>query len=78
MINALILMVVWFSLTPLKSEQECVINSIFPCDVDGLVQDCNNSIANALELLQSCTEPWRYRLSMLNQYNMEKCISHSV
>ena len=23
--------------------------------VDGLVQDCNNSIANALELLQSCT-----------------------
>ena len=25
--------------------------------VDGLVQDCSNSIANALELLQSCTEP---------------------
>ena len=24
---------------------------------DGLVQDCSNSIANALELLQSCTEP---------------------
>ena len=23
----------------------------------GLVQDCSNSIANALELLQSCTEP---------------------
>ena len=23
---------------------------------DGLVQDCNNSIANALELLQSCTK----------------------
>ena len=24
-----------------------------------LVQDCSNSIANALELLQSCTKPWR-------------------
>ena len=26
-------------------------------DVDGLVQDCSNPIANALELLQSCNEP---------------------
>ena len=25
--------------------------------VDGLVQDCSNSIANALELLQSGTKP---------------------
>ena len=25
--------------------------------IDGLVQDCSNSIANALELLQSCTKP---------------------
>ena len=24
---------------------------------DGLVQDCSNSIANALDLLQSCTKP---------------------
>ena len=24
---------------------------------NGLVQDCSNSIANALELLQSCTKP---------------------
>ena len=23
-------------------------------EIDGLVQDCSNSIANALELLQSC------------------------
>ena len=28
--------------------------------VDGLVQNCSNSIANALELLQSCTKPWIY------------------
>ena len=26
-------------------------------DIDGLVQDCSNSIANAPELLQSCTKP---------------------
>ena len=25
--------------------------------IDGLVQDCNNSIPDALELLQSCTKP---------------------
>ena len=25
--------------------------------IDGFVQDCNNSIANAIELLQSCTKP---------------------
>ena len=29
-------------------------------DIDGLVQDCSNSIANALELLQSCTKPSIY------------------
>ena len=26
--------------------------------LDGLVQDCCNSIANAMELLQSCTKPF--------------------
>ena len=26
-------------------------------DIDGLVQDYSNAIANALELLQSCTKP---------------------
>ena len=25
--------------------------------IDGLVQDCSNSIAKALELLQSCAKP---------------------
>ena len=28
--------------------------------INGLVQDCSNSIANALELLQSCTKPSIY------------------
>ena len=26
-------------------------------DIDGFVQDCSNSSANSLELLQSCTKP---------------------
>ena len=33
------------------------------CDtdhVDGFVQECSNSIANALELLQSCIKPLMY------------------
>ena len=30
-------------------------------EIDGLVQDCSNSSALAMELLQSCTEPWKWR-----------------
>ena len=30
--------------------------------IDGLVQDCINSIANALELLQSSTKPSIYAI----------------
>ena len=30
-------------------------------DIDGLVQDCSNSTANALELMQSCTKPSIYQ-----------------
>ena len=29
--------------------------------IDGLVQDCSNSIANAMALLQSCTKPLKSR-----------------
>ena len=29
-------------------------------EIDGLVQDCSNSIATALELLQSCTKPSKW------------------
>ena len=36
---------------------------IFGADIDGLVQDCSNSSALAMELLQSCIKPsifaWR-------------------
>ena len=30
---------------------------------DGLGQDCSISIANALEILQSCTKPWMHKLA---------------
>ena len=30
---------------------------IWTAYIDGLAQDCSNSIVNALELLQCCTEP---------------------
>ena len=34
------------------------INLLYiPRNIGGLVQDCSNSIAKALELLQSCTNP---------------------
>ena len=32
---------------------------------DGLVQDCSDSIAKAMELLQSCTEPLTYCLQII-------------
>ena len=33
------------------------IKWIYANHIDGLVQDCGNSIANALELPQSCAKP---------------------
>ena len=36
---------------------ECIKNMYFHQHIDGLVQDCSNSVAGALELLQSCTKP---------------------
>ena len=42
-------------MTAILSWPQC--DNTFMAYVDGLVQDCSNSIANALELLQSCTKP---------------------
>ena len=43
----------------LKTKQKT--KQLYPCKInvyiDGLVQDCNYPIADALELLQSCTKP---------------------
>ena len=44
----------------LQSEMDILTHSLIGSglhEIDGLVQDCNISIANALEILQSCTKP---------------------
>ena len=35
--------------------------------IDGFVQDCSNSIANAMELLQSYTEPFAPFLNSMHR-----------
>ena len=35
------------------------------------MQDCSNSIANALELLQSCTKPSIYSVASIGNFNVE-------
>ena len=61
--------VVILQLTYIYIYMHCFAESIFKCFLffiflpelpwhfDGSAQDCSNSIANALELLQSCTKP---------------------
>ena len=49
---------------------QCLPNTKKHLRVDGLEQDCSNSIANAVELLQSCTEPSMYK----NDHN---CVSQT-
>ena len=41
--------------------------------IDGLVQDCSNPSANALELLQSCTKPSTYDLTNI-RYKSDLCV----
>ena len=41
-------------------------------EINGLVQDCSNSIADALESLQSCTKPLKYGWTC---WNVE-CMTH--
>ena len=36
--------------------------------IEGLVQDCSNSIANALELQQSCTKPSIYPVDFFSSF----------
>ena len=46
--------------------------------IDGLVRDCSISIANALEILQSCTGPSIYcPMSLRNDY-IEKLFNHMI
>ena len=54
----------WLNMMPVsrwnQHKKYCSLNRVTKYsyfDIDGLVQDCSNSKANALELLQSCTQP---------------------
>ena len=40
---------------------------------DGLVQDCSNSNALAMELWQSCTEPLILAWTLLTIYSLVEC-----
>ena len=50
--------------------------------VDGLAQDCSNSIANALKLLQSCTKPsvhssgWHFLLCSVRVHRQYRLTFH--
>ena len=45
---------------------------------DGLAQDCSNSSALALELLQPCTKPWMYILGLLHLHYAEEASLRNV
>ena len=49
------------------------VKKIFICEenIDGLVQYCSNSIANALELLQSCAKLSIYRRHNVGHIGLE-------
>ena len=47
-------------------------------DIDGLVQDCSNSIALAMELLQSCTKPSIYVWLIVWHVGRNESLSYSI
>ena len=47
---------------------QCIL---YHCHIDGLEQDCSNSIANTLELRQSCTKPSIYYVMCDNVFLSE-------
>ena len=48
---------------------------ITKCFIDGLVQDCSNCIADALELQQSCTKPSIYVGSELGHHSAKDIVA---
>ena len=48
--------VIYLHLLHFKIHIECMEHMMTEYHIDGLVQDCSNSSAIALELLQSCTK----------------------
>ena len=54
-----------------------LVNWLDPFHIDGLMQDCSNSIANALELLQSCAKPSIYDLWAHHPNLVKVCIAYA-
>ena len=51
----------------------CLVTGIwFDIFTNGLVQDCGNSIANAMDIPQSFSKPWTSHLLNMEVYFMEK------
>ena len=46
--------------------------------IDGLVQDCSISIANALEILQSCIKPSIWWNDVIPKLEIEQRINHKI
>ena len=47
-----------------------------PHDIDGIVQDCSNSSAFAIELLESCTKPLKHNfLFITSKITIAQCPS---
>ena len=54
-----------------------LVNWLDPFHIHGLMQDCSNSIANALELLQSCAKPSIYDLWAHHPNLVKVCIAYA-
>ena len=57
---------------------EAFVGNIQKNQVDGLVQDCSNSIANAPELLQYCAKPMRWFLAIWIWHTLKYSIPQQI
>ena len=71
----IMLVVLWWKMLARSvATHRYYIPALATYQIDGLVQDCSNSIASALELLQSCTKPSRcYYLITLSFVEAARC-----
>ena len=54
-----------------------ILRVLFAYQIDGLVEDSSNSIANALELLKFCVQPLNTLISYFSVKPMKYLISYS-
>ena len=57
---------------------QCVETAIGEDHFDGLVQDCSNSSALAMELLQSCTDPSIYTMMMSSNNPVSQFVETAI